>query len=85
METQLTFNKGPLADGPEYSPDGKFIYYNSSKSGTMQIWRMKPDGTDHEQITFDEHNDWFPHISPDNKWIVKSHEQFQNKPSINIS
>ncbi len=23
--------------------------------------------------------------TPDNKWIVKSHEQFQNKPSINIS
>jgi TolB protein len=22
------------------------------------------------QITFDELNDWFPHISPDGKWIV---------------
>jgi TolB protein len=23
-----------------------------------------------EQITFDEYNDWFPHISPDGKWIA---------------
>jgi Tol biopolymer transport system component len=36
----------------------------------MQIWRMKPDGTNPEQVTNDEYNNWFPHISPDGKWIV---------------
>ena len=36
----------------------------------MQIWRMKPDGTGREQLTFDEYNNWFPHISPDGKQIV---------------
>jgi TolB protein len=36
----------------------------------MQIWRMKPDGSDQEQVTDDEYNNWFPHISPDGKWIV---------------
>ena len=36
----------------------------------MQIWRMKPDGTDPEQVTNDEFNNWFPHISPDGKWIA---------------
>lgn len=36
----------------------------------MQIWRMKPDGSAQEQITFDEYNDWFPHISPDGEWIA---------------
>lgn len=51
------------------SPPG-YIYYNSSQSGTMQLWRMKPDGSAKEQITFDEYNDWFPHISPDGKWIA---------------
>lgn len=69
-ETKLTNHTTGHVDGPEYSPDGKFIYYNGSQSGTMQIWRMKPDGTGNEQITFDEYNDWFPHISPDGKWIV---------------
>lgn len=36
----------------------------------MQIWRMKPDGSDQEQVTNDEYNNWFPHISPDGRWIV---------------
>ncbi len=71
-EVKLTNNK-PLehVDGCEYSPDGKYIYYNGSKNGgTMQLWRMKPDGSKKEQLTFDEYNDWFPHISPDGKWIA---------------
>jgi TolB protein len=69
-EIQLTHNKDYHVDGPEYSPDGKYIYYNSSQSGTMQLWRMKPDGSANEQITFDDYNSWFPHISPDGKWIA---------------
>jgi Tol biopolymer transport system component len=32
---------------------------------------MRPDGSDPEQLTFDENfKDWFPHISPDGKWIA---------------
>ena len=36
----------------------------------MQIWRIKPDGSGREQITSDNYNNWFPHISPDGKWIL---------------
>ncbi len=69
-EVQLTSHNFGHVDGPEYSPDGKYIYYNGSQTGTMQLWRMKPDGTGKEQLTFDEANNWFPHISPDGKWIA---------------
>jgi TolB protein len=69
LETALT-PPGTLDDGPEYTPDGRYIYFNSVRTGTMQIWRMGPDGSNPEQVTFDEYNDWFPHISPDGKWIV---------------
>ncbi|WPP51200.1 TolB family protein [Catalinimonas niigatensis] len=69
-EKQLTHNTSGYVDGPESSPDGKYIYYNDNASGTMQIWRMKTDGTNPEQLTFDEYNNWFPHVSPDGKWIV---------------
>jgi len=69
-EQQLTFNQKSHVDGPEYSPDGKYIYYNANETGTMQLWRMKPDGTAREQLTFDEYHNWFPHISPDGKWIA---------------
>jgi WD40 repeat protein len=68
-ETRLTEAPG-LNDGPEYTPDGKYIYFNSTRSGLMQLWRMKPDGQDQEQVTSDEFNNWFPHISPDGKWIA---------------
>jgi len=68
-ETRLTDTKG-LDDGPEFSPDGAWIYFNSVRSGTMQIWRMKPDGKHPEQVTDDEYNNWFPHLSPDGQWIV---------------
>jgi len=70
-EVQLTnIAEGEHVDGCEYSPDGKYIYYNGSQSGNMQISRMKPDGTGHEQLTFDDYKNWFPHISPDGKWIA---------------
>jgi TolB protein len=70
-EVALTNIKaGEHVDGCEYSPDGKYIYYNGNHTGTMQIWRMKPDGSGREQLTFDKYNNWFPHISPDGKWIV---------------
>ena len=68
-EIQLT-NTPTLDDGPEYSPDGKFIYFNSVRTGTMKLWRMKPNGSNQEQVTFDEYNDWFAHFSPDGKQIV---------------
>jgi TolB protein len=59
-----------LDDGPDYSPDGKWIYFNSVRSGLMQVWRMHPDGSEQEQVTTDEANNWFPHPSPDGKWLV---------------
>jgi TolB protein len=68
-EIRLTSAEG-VSDGPEFTPDGKFIFFNSNRTGKMQIWRMKPDGSDQVQITNDEFNNWFPHISPDGKWIV---------------
>lgn len=69
-ETRLTNTKG-LDDGPEFSPCGQYIWFNSVRTGLMQIWRMKADGSEQTQITFDQtRNSWFPHVSPDGKWVV---------------
>jgi len=68
-ERRITTCKG-LDDGPDYSPDGVFIYYNSFCSGRMQIWRMRPDGSRLEQLTNDAYANWFPHPSPDGRWLV---------------
>lgn len=61
-------------DGPEYSPDGKWIYFSSERAarvpGHAQCFRMRPDGSGIEQLTFDDRVNWFPHISPDNRSII---------------
>ena len=36
----------------------------------MQIWKMKPDGSEQSQVTNDEFNNWFAHPSPDGKYLV---------------
>ena len=69
-ETRLT-NAFGLNDGPEYDCDGEYIWFNSVRTGRMQAWRMKADGSEQTQMTFDAHwNTWFPHISPDREKVV---------------
>jgi hypothetical protein len=71
---QLDSNPG-YDDGPDYSPDGKWIYFNSDRSGTWDVWRIPADGAGPgdqkaERVTSDEMEDWFPHPSPDSKWLL---------------
>lgn len=62
------------SDGPEYSPDGQWIYFNSelrsSEPGHAQVFRMDRTGENISQLTFDERVNWFPHLSPDGESIV---------------
>ena len=62
-------------DGPDYSPDGKWIYINSDRSGKEAVWRFPFDGAGTndakaEMVVSDGLEDWFPHISPDGKKMV---------------
>jgi TolB protein len=60
-----------LDDGPDYSPDGQVLYFNSERTGLMKIWRMKPDGSEQQPVTSgEEWADWFAHRSPDGRWLV---------------
>lgn len=69
-ETRLTTAKG-LNDGPEYDVNGEYIWFNSVRTGRMQAFRMKADGSEQTQMTDDLHfNTWFPHISPDRQKVV---------------
>jgi len=73
-ELLMTTDKGQ-DDGPEYSADGKWVYFCSNRSGKWDGWRMPADGAGlgdklAEKITNGgETQDWFPHISPDGKWL----------------
>lgn len=56
-------------DGPEYSPDGKWLYLNtesfSALRGHAQLARVQVDGTGFERLLESGTVDWFPHLSPD--------------------
>lgn len=70
VEKAITTGK-TLDDGCEYDPNGKYIWFNSVRTGLMQAWRMNTDGAEQTQMTFDEGwNTWFPHISPDSEKVA---------------
>jgi TolB protein len=73
-EKQLTSNIHH-DDGPDYSPDGKWIYINSDRSGKEAVWRFPADGAGAndakaEMVVNDGLEDWFPHISSDGEKMV---------------
>ena len=70
VEKRLTDAPG-LNDGCEYDSAGEYIWFNSVRSGLMQAYRMRSDGSEQTQMTCDtEWNTWFPHISPDRRRVV---------------
>ena len=48
--TQLTRHEASDSS-PRWSPDGRAIYFVSSRTGLSQIWRIAPDGGEAVQIT----------------------------------
>jgi TolB protein len=48
---QLTHGGG-RNDFPYWSPDGRHIIFQSTRSGSEQIWTMLADGTNQKQLTF---------------------------------
>jgi Tol biopolymer transport system component len=68
-EVRLT-EHAALDDGAEFAPDGKHIWFNSARSGRMQLWRMDADGGNPMRETDDAFNNWFPHLSPDGRKLI---------------
>jgi Tol biopolymer transport system component len=61
-------------DGPEWSPDGEWIYLNSehwaSQPGHAQVCRIRDGGGELERLVESDTVDWFPHLSPDGSKAV---------------
>lgn len=62
-------------DGPEYSPDGTWLYLNTeeyaSRPGHAQLARMPArGGGPMERLVQSESVDWFPHLSPDGEFAT---------------
>lgn len=71
-DRQLTSGAAPH-DGPEFSPDGGWLYFNAAPDAATpehQLYRMRPDGSGRERLTADSRSNWFPHLSPDGLWLA---------------
>jgi Tol biopolymer transport system component len=56
---------------PQYSPDGKYIAFQSDRSGDCEIWIAKSDGSSLRQMTrLHAEVSGFARWSPDGKYIV---------------
>lgn len=67
-EQQLTRDMGHN-DGPDFSADGRQIFWNSDQSGWAQIWRMEANGSGAQPLFLDDRVNWFPHPSPCGAWL----------------
>lgn len=66
-QRQLT--NSPFKDfRPRVSPDGRYIFFASVRSGSCQVWRMKSDGSNQVQLTNREGG--YPiFVTPDGRWL----------------
>src|SRR6266581_3243156 len=53
---------------PCVSPDGRYLFFASARSGSSQVWRMNADGTNQIQMTNGEGG--YPRfVSLDQRWV----------------
>ena len=68
-ETQISFDFDHC-DGPDYTPDGKWIWFNGERDGQVALWRISAAGGNAQKMTDDNRVNWFPHPSPDGTRIL---------------
>jgi Tol biopolymer transport system component len=69
-EETCLIDGGGHYDGPDYTPDGDWIWFNSDRGGSMQLWRVRPDGSGMARMSDDDRVNWFPHPSPDGAAVL---------------
>jgi eukaryotic-like serine/threonine-protein kinase len=71
-ELERSFISSTLNDsGPQFSPDGKRIVFESRRSGITEVWLCDRDGSNYVQMTVRlGRHQGTPHWSPDGRWIV---------------
>ena len=59
-----------LDQGPQYSPDGRKIVFESSQSGSSEVWVCDSNGTNPVQLTSLDRHTGTPRWSPDGRYIA---------------
>ncbi|HTJ41661.1 MAG TPA: S9 family peptidase, partial [Kofleriaceae bacterium] len=69
-------------NAPAWSPDGKWIYFLSSRGGSSQVWRIAPTGGEAEQVTKLATDVGGFRVFPDGKRLLLAIEVWPNAKSI---
>ena len=75
--TRLTTNRSIDTEGT-WSPDGRYIYFTSDRSGGPQVYRVRANGGTPERVTFEGSYNARPRLSPDGKRLAMVHNDRGN-------
>lgn len=75
--TRLTTNRAIDTEGT-WSPDGRYIYFTSDRSGGPQIYRVSASGGTPERVTYEGSYNARPRLSPDGKRLAMVHNDRGN-------
>jgi Tol biopolymer transport system component len=69
-QRQLTSNQANTSDSRMCATvDGRYVVFQSNRSGSLEIWRVNSDGSNLKQLTTGGDNS-LPSLSPDSRWII---------------
>ena len=75
--TRLTTHRAIDTEGT-WSPDGRYIYFTSDRSGGPQVYRISATGGTPERVTFEGSYNARPRLSPDGKRMAVVHNDRGN-------
>lgn len=75
--TRLTTHRAIDTEGT-WSPDGRYIYFTSDRSGGPQIYRVRANGGTPERVTFEGSYNARPRLSPDGARLAMVHNDRGN-------
>jgi TolB protein len=65
--------------GLAVSPDGRYIFFASYRTGRFNLWRVDADGGNLKQMT-DGFDEMYPHCTPDGQWVV--YQRAEKEPRL---
>jgi eukaryotic-like serine/threonine-protein kinase len=69
-ETKQLTSDAFIDQQPAVSGDGRYIVFQSNRSGARKLWRMDIDGSNLKQLTAGAVIDSYPTSSPDGRWVI---------------